>query len=146
MPLTIHEVLSERASAVAELFSVEPAPGSTLAEVKKVVAEATPRELQLWPNVLSFYDRYGPFILFAQLAGQRLNALAHKAADYAQRYEGVGSGGGHGHGVRHAVHHQRHGLPEGLPSRRWIRGGGDLLCVVGRFRPSPIRWRTANCR
>ena len=85
IPLTIHEVLSERASAVAELFSVEPAPGSTLAEVKRVVAEATPRELQLWPNVLSFYDRYGPFILFAQLAGQRLSALAHKAADYAQQ-------------------------------------------------------------
>jgi hypothetical protein len=85
IPLTIHEVLSERASAVAELFSVEPAPGSTLAEVKRVVAEATPKELQLWPNVLSFYDRYGPFILFAQLAGQRLNALAHKAADYAQQ-------------------------------------------------------------
>ena len=83
--LAIHEVLSERAAAVAELFSVEPAPGSTLAEVKRVVAEATPRELQLWPNVLSFYDRYGPFILFAQLAGQRLNALARKAADYAQQ-------------------------------------------------------------
>jgi hypothetical protein len=85
IPLTIHEVLSERASAVAELFSVEPAPGSTLAEVKRVVAEATPKELQLWPNVLSFYDRYGPFILFAQLVDQRLNALAHKAADYAQQ-------------------------------------------------------------
>jgi len=85
MPLAIHEVLSERAAAVAELFSVEPAPGSTLAEVKRVVAEATPRELQLWPNVLSFYDRYGPFILFAQLAGQRIQALAHRVVDYAQQ-------------------------------------------------------------
>jgi len=109
--LAIHEVLSERAAAVAELFSVEPAPGSTLAEVKRVVAEATPRELQLWPNVLSFYDRYGPFILFAQLAGQRLNALAHRAADYAQQVASAADPAAAREAFRKAMSLVEYGMP-----------------------------------